>query len=67
MAEVFGVADGAYRRDNAFWSARSVMELAEATADPLPLRARAERIRARYADLSAQYQATKGANSIPLA
>ncbi|WP_404801162.1 deaminase [Acuticoccus sediminis] len=69
MAEVFGVQDGAYRHDNAFWHARAVMDLVAALpqAEAAPLHAQAERIRARYADLSAQYQATKSGNTIPLA
>ena len=69
MAEVFGVADGAYRRDNAFWSARSVAELiaARPADETARLAAQAERIRACYDDLSAQYQASKSGNTIPLA
>lgn len=69
MAEVFGVADGAYRRDNAFWQARSVADLiARLPSDEAAeLTDRTAAIRARYAALSATYQAGKGGNAIPLA
>lgn len=69
MREVFGVEDGAYRRDNAFWRARSITELAAARppAEAAALADQEARIRARYDELSAIYQASKGTNTIPLA
>ena len=67
MAEVFGVADGAYRQDNAFWSARSIMDLAASVPEAQALEAEAEAIRTCYAALSDQYQANKSGNAIPLA
>ncbi|SHI80265.1 deaminase [Wenxinia saemankumensis] len=65
MAEVFGVADGGYRRDNDFFAARSVDDLIggpEAGA----LRARKARIAAEYDALSAAYQSGKAGSAIPL-
>jgi tRNA(Arg) A34 adenosine deaminase TadA len=68
LKEVFGVDDGDYRRSNAFWTAYSIQELVESEPEPqrTELRQQQERIRARYAALSAQYQDSKGDNDIPL-
>ena len=66
LKEVFGRED--YRRENAFWSAHAVRELA-AGLDPDAAGAAAARIAAlesRYAALSARYQAGKTDNAIPL-
>ena len=68
LKEVFGVEDGGYRRSNAFWTAYSIAELVESEPEPqrTDLRQQGERIRARYATLSEQYQDSKGDNDIPL-
>ena len=68
LKEVFGVEDGGYRRSNAFWTAYSISELVESEPEPqrTDLRQQGERIRARYAALSEQYQDSKGDNDIPL-
>ena len=68
LKEVFGVDDGDYRRSNSFWTAYSIPELDESEPQPqrTDLRQQQERIRARYAALSAQYQDSKGDNDIPL-
>jgi tRNA(Arg) A34 adenosine deaminase TadA len=69
MGEVFKLPDGDYRAENAFWRAQSLSSLiAEAPEDErAALERREGAIRAAYDDLSAQYQATKGENEIPLA
>lgn len=61
LQEVFG---GGYRRSNAFWTARSVGELA---GDDEELAARIARLSRTYEELSAVYQAGKGGAGIPLA
>ncbi|WP_353366458.1 nucleoside deaminase [Mycobacterium sp.] len=68
LKEVFGVDDGDYRRSNSFWTAYSIPELVESEPElqRTDLRQQQERIRARYAALSAQYQDSKGDNDIPL-
>ncbi len=68
LKEVFGLDPGGYRRTNAFWTAYSITDLVEDEQEPLrsELRAQTERIKARYATLSAQYQEAKGDNDIPL-
>lgn len=68
LKELFGLEPGGYRRSNAFWTAYSVPGLIEEEPEPLrtELRAKADRIRTRYAGLSQQYQETKGDNDIPL-
>ena len=67
--QVFGVADGDYRRRNAFWRCRSLAELvAEAPEAEQPsLSARIGALGETYAELSAIYQARKDASDIPLA
>jgi len=68
LEEVFGVKDGGYRRENAFWKARALADLvAEA---PVPERAklatRLDALTGIYDSLSATYQAQKGEADIPL-
>lgn len=69
LKEVFGLEPSGYRRTNEFWTAYSIRDLVDAEDEPLrsELRARTDRIKARYAALSDQYQKTKGDNDIPLA
>jgi len=69
LAEVFRLPPGAYARQNAYWTAYSLVDLAERC--PAPARTacldRIDGLRARYAALSARYQATKTDNrNIPL-
>ena len=68
LDEVFSVADGAYRRRNAFWTAHSLPEAIAVLPDDAraPLERHAERLRAIYGELSATYQANKGKGEIPL-
>jgi tRNA(Arg) A34 adenosine deaminase TadA len=68
LKEVFGLEPGGYRRTNEFWTAYSISDLVDSEAEPLrtQLREQAERIKANYAELSDQYQETKGDNDIPL-
>ena len=67
LKEVFGVEDGEYRASNAFWTAYSIPDLVNAEPEPPRdrLQQQAQRIRARYAQLSDQYQLSKGDNDIP--
>ena len=67
LKEVFGVADGEYRASNAFWTAYSIPDLVNAEPEPPRghLQQQEQRIRARYAELSDQYQLSKGDNDIP--
>jgi tRNA(Arg) A34 adenosine deaminase TadA len=69
LKELFGLEPGGYRRTNAFWTAYSIPGLAEQSDEPLrtELREQTNRIKARYQELSDQYQSTKGDNDIPLA
>lgn len=66
LSEVFGLAPGGYRRDNAFWTGTAIADLIADTPDPAALQARAAAIRAAYDQLSARYQSGKAANTIPL-
>lgn len=69
LDEVFGLPPQGYRRQNAYWTARSVAEVI-AGADPAArpaLTRQAARIAADYARLSDAYQAGKAGNAIPLA
>jgi tRNA(Arg) A34 adenosine deaminase TadA len=54
LKEVFGLEPGGYRHENSFWQAHALAPM------------QWQRISARYAQLSAAYQAGKGANAIPL-
>lgn len=69
LKELFGLEPGGYRRTNEFWTAYAIRDLVDAQAEPLrsDLLAQTDRIKARYAALSEQYQDTKGDNDIPLA
>jgi hypothetical protein len=66
--EVFGVADGGYRRSNAFWTAYGLADLVESLPedDAVGPRGRLGDLRSIYDELSAGYQATKDGNDIPL-
>jgi hypothetical protein len=63
LSEVFKIEDGDYARQNAFWTSRSLIEMAG--DDPM-LSRRIEDLRLGYDTLSATYQATKADNDIPL-
>ncbi len=67
LKEVFGVEDGEYRTSNAYWTSHSIPELIN--SEPQPQRnhllQQEQRIRVRYAELSDQYQLSKGDNDIP--
>lgn len=63
LSEVFRIENGDYARRNAFWTSRSLSELAGEDPD---LTRRMEELRRRYDRLSAAYQASKDASDIPL-
>ena len=66
LKEVFGV--DAYRRENAFWSAHAIRELAAGLEPDAAARTagRIAELESRYAALSARYQDAKAHNAIPL-
>ncbi len=68
LEEVFGLPPGGYRRDNAFFTARSLGELIAAApeAQRAALLSQERAIRDEYAALSEAYQAGKLDNRIPL-
>ena len=68
LKEVFGLEPGGYRKQNAFWNSFAIADLVETEADPAraELKAQTARIKATYASLSDNYQASKGENAIPL-
>lgn len=68
LKEVFGLEPGGYNHDNAFWRGRGIFDIMATLPDDeaQSLVDQANRIRARYADLSNAYQAGKDANAIPL-
>tara|TARA_R110002020_G_scaffold5971_17_gene24662 strand:- start:1145 stop:1747 length:603 start_codon:yes stop_codon:yes gene_type:complete len=68
LKEVFGLEPGGYNHDNAFWRGRGIFDIMAGLGEDetRPLLDQANRIRARYADLSNAYQAGKDDNVIPL-
>ena len=68
LKEVFAVDPGGYRHVNAYWTAFSITDLIKQEQQPLQdeLQGQDQRIRARYEELSQQYQKSKCANEIPL-
>ena len=67
LKEVFGVEDGQYRASNAYWTSHSIPDLVNAEPEQQreALLQQEQRIRVRYAELSDQYQLSKGDNDIP--
>ena len=68
LSEVFGVENGGYRRENAFWRSQSIVDLITKApeADRRRLMAQMETLLKVYAELSSVYQAQKGRTGIPL-
>jgi len=68
LKEVFRLEPGGYAKDNAFWHSASIAALAkDADAETRArLAAQDARIRARYQNLSDNYQSGKDQNAIPL-
>ena len=64
LSEVFGVTNGNYSRENAFWRSRSIHDLISKNNDRLERQVL--RLQSLYDELSDAYQATKGGNTIPL-
>ncbi len=62
------MADGRYRRENAFWTSRALTEMVARApeAERGRLTARMEKLAKTYAELSVIYQALKGTADIPL-
>ncbi|PHP66506.1 tRNA-specific adenosine deaminase [Zhengella mangrovi] len=68
LKEVFTLDPGGYNAENAFWKSWSIPARANELPEPdrSEALARIARIKAKYDDLSAAYQATKDGNAIPL-
>jgi len=68
LKEVFALEPGGYRRSNAFWHSEHIADLIAACDDTAraAFQARAESIRAGYAELSETYQQGKFRTAIPL-
>lgn len=68
LKEVFGLEPGGYNHDNAFWHGRGLFDLMARLPDDEAgaILEQAQRIRARYDELSAAYQSGKDDNAIPL-
>ncbi len=68
MKELYGLDAGGYRRSNAFFTARSIIDMAEAAEEPArsAFLTRIGAIRKTYALASDTYQSHKGSNTIPL-
>ncbi|MGJ8572841.1 MAG: nucleoside deaminase [Hoeflea sp.] len=68
LKEVFGLEPGGYNHDNAFWHGRGIFDIIAKLPDTeaQPLLEQANRIRARYDELSNAYQSGKDDNAIPL-
>lgn len=64
LEALYGCGPGAYARENAYWTAQGLRDGVAALPAPerAPLEARLARIAALYAELSAAYQARKGAS-----
>ncbi|AJY46918.1 nucleoside deaminase [Martelella endophytica] len=68
MKELYGLEPGGYRRQNAFFTARSIIDMAVAADEPerSDFLQRIDAIRDRYALASDTYQSHKGETKIPL-
>lgn len=68
LKEVFTLEPGGYNAENAYWKSYSIRKLARALPDGerVRLEARIAGISKKYDDLSAEYQAGKADNDIPL-
>ena len=64
LREVFGIENGAYARENAFWRCHGIDELVDSESEDA--KERIVRLRVLYDELSSIYQASKGASDIPL-
>ena len=64
LSEVFGIENGAYVRENAFWRSRGIDELVDGENEEA--KKRIARLRGLYDELSSVYQASKGESDIPL-
>ena len=69
LQEVFGIRNGNYVRQNAFWTGHSLVEMIEQLPEHQcsPLRARISELAMTYGALSTSYQSTKQSSEIPLA
>ena len=69
LAEVFGIEDGQYARNNAYWASQGLTGMIENCAEPerTDLVARVAAIAGVYDEMSGVYQASKGGEAIPLA
>jgi len=66
LKEVFTLDPGGYNRQNHFWKSFSIIDMAREGCHDAEVTIRIERIKARYDQLSEQYQKGKTTNKIPL-
>ncbi len=68
LKEVFGVEQGAYVRDNAFWTSHSIAAMINELSDSerAAQQDRMAKVAEAYAELSATYQASRQESDIPL-
>jgi tRNA(Arg) A34 adenosine deaminase TadA len=66
LKEVFSVEPGQYNRQNEFWQAHNVIDMAAADDNAEALAEQIKQIKRRYEQLSTQYQTGKSDNNIPL-
>ena len=64
LSEVFGIENGDYSRENAFWRSRGIDDLIGSETEGMANRI--SRLRATYDQLSSRYQASKAESDIPL-
>ena len=64
LSEVFGIENGDYSRENAFWRCHGIDDLVDGENEEA--KERFARLRGLYDDLSSIYQASKGERDIPL-
>lgn len=69
LKEVFRIDNGAYARENAYWTSHSLLAMADRlpAEERAPLLARVRTLENVYRELSDTYQASKGETDIPLA
>lgn len=66
LKEVFTLEPAGYNRSNEFWQSFNIIDMAAQDENAAQLRTRIDAIKARYDQLSVQYQTGKDGNTIPL-
>jgi len=68
LKEVFTLEPGSYNRDNSFWRSQSIPKMVASLpeSDRSRFEKRLDAIRAKYDEMSGEYQSSKDGNAIPL-